>query len=74
MSKSFETDLKYGHHAKTIVSGGPLLEQRGPLYSNYHVWLNAIRTAFGAAPASGPPAAAEHPNRNPSAHRGTRPQ
>ncbi|MCC7464161.1 MAG: FAD-binding oxidoreductase [Gammaproteobacteria bacterium] len=65
MARSFETDLKYGHHAKTIVSGGPLLDQLGPLYSNYHVWLNAIRAAFGAAPAGGPPPGAASRGRDP---------
>ena len=76
MGKSMESDLKYGIHAKTIMAGGPLLERFGPLYSNYHVWLNALRAAFGAAPAGGPPGppgAAGHPPRGPSAQGGTRP-
>jgi glycolate oxidase len=38
--KSLETDIKYGYHAS------PMAEKLGPLWSNYHIWLNKIKGAF----------------------------
>ena len=54
MGKSFQTDLKYGHHASAAPLRGPMTLKAGPLYSNYHVWLNAIRKAFGATSDAAP--------------------
>lgn len=48
MTKSFQTDLKYGHHASAVPLRGPMTKKAGPLYSNYDIWLNAIRETFGA--------------------------
>jgi hypothetical protein len=46
MQKSAETDIKHGHHASMPPNSRSLMEQLGPLYSNYHVWAMKIMGAF----------------------------
>jgi glycolate oxidase len=42
--KSSETDIRHGYHSSTPM--GPNLERLGPLYSNFNVWQEKIKTAF----------------------------
>ncbi len=43
MQRSAETDIKHGFHASTPMANPTL----GPLYSNFHLWVEKIRKAFG---------------------------
>ena len=54
MQKSAETDIKYGYHASMPPNSKSLMEQLGPLYSNYHVWANKIKEAFDPNKVSNP--------------------
>jgi len=51
--KSLETDIKHGYHAATPMQG-KALEKLGPLWSNYHVWLNKIKESFDPLDLSNP--------------------
>ncbi len=46
MQRSTETDIKHGFHASTPVGGKEVMEKLGPLYSNFHIWTERIRSAF----------------------------
>ncbi len=45
MQRSAETDIKHGYHAATPAANPEL----GPLYSNFHIWMNKIKEAFTPA-------------------------
>jgi glycolate oxidase len=46
MRRSSETDLRHGYHASMPGSAPQMMAVQGPLYSNYHIWLQQIRDAF----------------------------
>jgi len=54
MQKSAETDIKHGYHASMPPNSKSLMEQLGPLYSNYHVWATKIKEAFDPNMVSNP--------------------
>jgi glycolate oxidase len=54
MQKSTGTDIKHGYHASMPPNSKSLMEQLGPLYSNYHIWANKIKEAFDPNMVSNP--------------------
>jgi glycolate oxidase len=44
MQRSAETDIKHGYHATTPAAS----PEFGPLYSNFHIWMNKIKEAFAS--------------------------
>lgn len=48
MARSFETEIRHGHHATMPPRSMRMLEKLGPLYSNCHIWSAKIGEAFGA--------------------------
>jgi hypothetical protein len=54
MKESAEADIKRGFHAAMPPGSGALMEQLGPLYSNYHVWARKIKEAFDRRNVSNP--------------------
>ena len=53
-ARSRETDLAHHYHAETLSCLNPTSVQLGPLYDNYHVWLQAIKTGFDPNNVSNP--------------------
>jgi hypothetical protein len=54
IQKSAEADIMHGHHATAIISSRFLMEQLGPLYSNFHLWAMKIKEAFDPNNVSNP--------------------
>jgi glycolate oxidase len=54
MQKSAGTDIRHGYHASMPPNSKSLMEQLGPLYSNYHVWAMKISEAFDPNMVSNP--------------------
>jgi hypothetical protein len=54
MQKSAQTDIRHGYHAAMPPHRESLIEQTGPLYSNFHVWAMKIKKAFDPNMASNP--------------------
>jgi hypothetical protein len=39
MRSSSETDILHGFHSEMPGSSPSIMAEKGPLYSNYHIWL-----------------------------------
>jgi glycolate oxidase len=46
MQKSAATDIRHGYHASMPPNRESLMEQLGPLYSNFNIWATKIKKAF----------------------------
>ena len=52
--KSLETDIKHGYHAASPSSMKTMMEKYGPLWSNYHLWANQIKSSYDPNNVSNP--------------------
>jgi hypothetical protein len=54
MRRSSETDILHGFHSEMPGSSPSIMAEKGPLYSNYHIWLSQIQETFDPNHVSNP--------------------
>ncbi len=54
MRRSSETDILHGFHSEMPGSSPSIMAEKGPLYSNYHIWLRQIQETFDPNHVSNP--------------------